>query len=175
MAASYDYRIYDASGNAITMLDDFIAGQHQRAVESSKDLLERLKGAGVTQAQIGDVLGIAQANAATFYTPGKNGKLRTLKWDEGARLIERFGDKIGESTPPPLLDVQLARLFVLHAAKALGAPISTSDERVQGLAQDLQGFVEFGLSAEAQESVEAAQAFFLGRLPDHERSAPGAA
>lgn len=65
-------------------------GDHARDVDSSTEFLERLRLAGVTQKQIADALGIGQPNAATLYTPGKNGKLRKLGWDEGAILAAKF-------------------------------------------------------------------------------------
>lgn len=68
---------------------------HDSAVESSSEILDRLKRKGVTQQQIADVLGVAQPNVSTLYAQGKNGKPRQLKWDEGVKLIEEFG--LGEA------------------------------------------------------------------------------
>lgn len=97
MNALYDHRIVRASPYTACMLDVIGFDAHERGVESARALLDRLRGAGVTQEQIAKVLGISQPNAATFYNPGKNGKFRQLKWDEGAKLLAEFGMEIEEA------------------------------------------------------------------------------
>lgn len=100
IARQYDNRIGDASDNTFFGLDGWRSSYHHAPVESSREFLDRLK-AVATQEAIAKALGIAQPNAATLFTPGKNGKLRALKWDEGVRLAKAFGIAPQQEDPKP--------------------------------------------------------------------------
>jgi hypothetical protein len=91
---------------------------------------------------------------------------RQIRLDEAKRLVETFD--LEQLDPSPHLHEQAARLFVRHAAKALG--VEAPPAQVQALAQDLQGFVEFATAPEVRDQIESAQEFFLGRLPERQPS-----
>lgn len=60
-------------------------------MKNATTILDALARRGVTQKQIADAIGITQPNANKLYRPDRNGKLRTLSYDEGRELIDRFG------------------------------------------------------------------------------------
>ncbi len=99
--------------NMFFALDSKKMWRHLWDVDSASQILAALREKGVTQAEIARVLNIAQPNAATLYTPGKNGKLRELKYDEGMALIQAFDlDMQAYQTPSaaslePILDALL--------------------------------------------------------------------
>lgn len=123
ISCAYDNRIKHSSENATFVLDDAFFMSHQRWMRTATEILGQLRAKldakQTTQAAIGKVLGVAQANVSTFWTPGKNGKLRQLKWDEALKLSEAFdiplgdGDQVAEPEWPsaytlaPLLDALL--------------------------------------------------------------------
>jgi len=86
-------------------------------MRNAATLLEALTRRGITQKQIADAIGITQPNANKLYRPDRNGKLRTLSYDEARILIERFDlsdDAIGAdhaainaATLAPILDALL--------------------------------------------------------------------
>lgn len=73
------------------MLDRADGVHHHPHMENAADILAALRERGVTQKQIARVLGVRQPNAATLYTPGKNGSTRKLGYDEAIKLIREFG------------------------------------------------------------------------------------
>jgi len=142
MPPEYDNRMIYASPNTFFMLDAGFSVPQQRRVQTSHDFLDRLRAAGITQEQIAKVLGVSQPNAATLYKPGKNGKLRMLKWDEGAKLIKAFGDEIGEpsteAAPSPISEELLSPIVEEIVAQAQSGKPGSS---VRPLAEALSRYL----------------------------------
>jgi hypothetical protein len=153
------------------MLDACYFAGHHHLVETSIEFLERLKAAGVTQEAIGKVLGIAQANAATFYKPGKNGKLRTLKWDEGSKLAKEFGLEPPASASPPA-DWASAETFapLLDAVLPLIPKGGVTDRSVEALSEalayGLQLLGESGASPKNADALRVAARGAVSRFRD---------
>lgn len=99
MNTIYDSRILHASANTTFALDEAAYARHAEDMLTAAEILAALKERGVTQKAIANVLGVQQPNAATLYTPAKNGKLRQLSYDEGVALIEAFD--LDEGAPKP--------------------------------------------------------------------------
>jgi predicted XRE-type DNA-binding protein len=86
-------------------------------MKDAATILDALVRRGVTQKQIADAIGITQPNANKLYRPDRNGKLRTLSYDEGCTLIARFGladdamaadhTALNAATLAPILDALL--------------------------------------------------------------------
>ena len=108
-----------ASLNTTFALDDGAHCFHVCDMESTAEIRAALKAKldakEIKQGDIAEVLHIAQPNVSTLFNPGKNGKLRGIDFDEGMRLIRRFGldDAGGEVRQPAVSEGTLARL--LHA------------------------------------------------------------
>jgi len=101
--------------NMFIALDSAKMQRHLLDMDSAAEILAALREKGVKQAEIARVLNIAQPNAATLYTPAKNGKLRKLAYDEGLALIKAFDldvEATAATTPSaealePILDALL--------------------------------------------------------------------
>jgi hypothetical protein len=170
ISAAYDNRISCASDNTTFALDGYDFRPHQHQVETSTEFLARLKAAGATQEQIGKVLGIAQSNAATFYTPGKNGKLRKLKWDEGAKLAKAFnlGLPKGESVIVPVSAETIAP--ILDALLPMEPQAGRTDQSVEALsgalAYGLRLLAESGASLQSADALRVAAHGAVSRFRD---------
>ena len=128
------------------------------------DILAELIVRGITQGEIADALGIARPNANKLFKPAaKTGKTRTLTYDEGVMLIERFGLDRPEPAPVEPMAVPVARLAVQYVAQQLGVKIDPDDERVEDLAQDIRAYSEFVASAQVGENRDKAQGWLDGR------------
>jgi len=163
MTNTYDHRISGASPNTTFIVDGPRDEDHCRDVESSAEFLERLRQAGVTQKQIAEALGIAQPNAATLYTPGKNGKLRKLGWDEGAVLASAFkvepvaGAAVAAESQPVSADL-LAPLMaaLLPLVPRSGAPERSAQALSEVLAYGLELLRKPGATRASDDALEVA-------------------
>jgi predicted XRE-type DNA-binding protein len=79
-----------ATANTTFALDGLRQQRHSWGMRTAVEILAELRERGVTQTAMGKVLGIQQPNVATFYTPGRNGKLRQLGYDEAIALMKAF-------------------------------------------------------------------------------------
>lgn len=141
MTPVYDNRILSASGNTAFALDASLWRDHSVDMESEDQiraaLRAKLDAKEITQTDIAAALGVGQPNANTLFNPGKNGKIRAIKFDEAQKLIQAFGlASDPEVQIEPINEELLGRL--LHAlapsfpktevsasaAKALAAALS---------------------------------------------------
>jgi transcriptional regulator with XRE-family HTH domain len=121
---------------------------------SSGELVERLKKRGIKQAAVARVLGI-NASAVTLLFRGD----RRLLLDEAKKIVDAFGlDE--QSAGPATISEPVARLQVLHVARALGVTLPPDDPVVAELASDFRAFSEFVSDPKARESVDQVQTFF---------------
>ncbi len=106
-------------------------------MKDAATILDALVRRGVTQKQIAEAIGITQPNANKLYRPDRNGKLRTLSYDEGRTLIERFGlaDMAGNADVTAFNAETLAPL--LDALLPLVPSTGRSERSVQVLSQAL--------------------------------------
>jgi predicted XRE-type DNA-binding protein len=125
MGALYDNRIGFAMPNTILGLDAINEAAHSHEMRSEAEIREALRAKiaakAITQTDVAKVLGVQQPNAATIFTPARNGKLRRISYDEGLKLIEHF-QLDGSGAAPRVSEDALARL--LHA---LGPSIPKGD------------------------------------------------
>lgn len=123
MQRRYDNHIFNAREYTAFALDAPFPARHSWSVKSASEILAALKERKVTQKAIGEVIGISQPNAATLYTPAKNGKLRKLSYDEGLALIREF-DLNDQGADQPWLpkDATLARFLEAAMPALLAAP-----------------------------------------------------
>lgn len=95
MTPVYDNRILCASDNTAFALDADYRRDHSADMESEDQiraaLRAKLDAKEITQTDIAAALGVGQPNANTLFNPGKNGKIRAIKFDEGQKLIQAFG------------------------------------------------------------------------------------
>lgn len=110
------------------------ARAHVNEMDSSSQIREALRAKlddrQITQVEIGRALGIAQPNVATLFKPGKNGKLRDISYDEGLKLIERFGLRDADASNLSMLNENLlARLLASLAPALPSGPLSESAAR----------------------------------------------
>jgi DNA-binding transcriptional regulator LsrR (DeoR family) len=128
------------------------------------DILAELTARGINQGQIAEALGIARPNANKLFNPAtKTGKTRTLTYDEGVTLIERFNLDQPDDVPVEPMAVPAARLAVQYVAQQLGVRIDPDDERVEDLAQDIRAYSEFVAAARIGENQDRAQGWLDGR------------
>lgn len=115
---------------------------HLSDMDSSQEILDALKGKGITQAAIASVLGVAQPNVSTLFNPVKRtGKPRDLSYDEGVKLIRAFALADGEApTRQPLNENVLARL--LHSLGPSLPKGEISEKAAQALAVALTHALE---------------------------------
>jgi predicted XRE-type DNA-binding protein len=106
MPLIYDNRILRARVNTAFALDATPGSFHECEMENAAEIRAALKAKldarEITQKEIGNTLGIQQPNVATLFSPGKNGKLRGIDFDEGVKLIQRFrldGTLAGHALP----------------------------------------------------------------------------
>jgi len=119
----------------------FHVSDMDNAAEIRAALKAKLDARQITQKEIGVTLGIQQPNVATLFTPGKNGKLRGIDFDEGMKLIRRFGLDDPESAKPALLnEAVLGRL--LHALAPSFPSSDVSESAAQALAVALTHALE---------------------------------
>lgn len=163
MQSSYVKRSSDASASTIYGFASCEAPRQKRSVLGQEELLAALrreKEAGrIRNKQVEQLLRLPSSRVAEIFEG-----TRQIKLNEAKRLVEAFD--LEEGSAHPRLHTQAARLFVRHAAKALGADVPQA--QVEALAADLQGFVEFVTIPEVSDRLDRAQEFFLGRLPERE-------
>lgn len=116
----------------------------ESAAEIRAALKAKLDAKEITQKEIGSTLGIQQPNVATLFTPGKNGKLRGIDFDEGMKLIRRFSleDKPAttQAAKMPVNEAWLGRL--LHALGPSLPKGEISESAAQALAVALSHALE---------------------------------
>lgn len=146
MNALYDNRIADATVNTTFALDVLAEAAHFVEMRSEAEIREALRAQinakKITQTDVAKVLGVQQPNAATIFTPAKNGKLRRISYDEGLKLIEHFGLN-GDDKGAKVSEGALAKLLYAlgpsipkgaiseSAAKALAEALSYALELLQ--------------------------------------------
>lgn len=142
----YDNRMLDASANTTFALDAdagcFHVSEMENAAEIRAALKAKLDAKEITQKDIGAALGIQQPNVATLFIPGKNGKLRGIDYDEGVRLIRRFGldDRAPDNSAIHLSEPVLGRL--LHALAPSFPSSEVSESAARALAVALKHALE---------------------------------
>lgn len=140
---AYDNRIKHARVNATFVLDDAFFMSHQGWMHTAAEILNSLRlkldARETTQAAIGKVIGIAQANVSTFWTPGKNGKLRQLKWDEALKLSEAFDIPLADGETRDELDWPSADTLapLLDALLPLVPKTGVSEKSAEALSEGL--------------------------------------
>lgn len=126
-------------------------------MDTQAEILAALRDKGVTQKQIAQVLHINQPNAATLYTPGKNGKLRKLSYDEGITLIREFELEIDAVAPAPPSAESLEPL--LDALLPLAPSGRLTDQSRRALAVALSyGLASLGIQTAKPASGDAIEA-----------------
>lgn len=132
----------------------------------AREILELLEQREITPAQIARALKLPSSRVAEIFNFafGRPGKPRKLTLEEAKILVEKFD--LEERLSP--LSVPTARLLVLYAADALGAPVDPDDPRVEELARDLRAFSQFAADPQVRESESLVEGFFQGL-----RLAPG--
>lgn len=109
----YDNRILCARENTTFALDAALGSLHASEMDSEAEiraaLQAKLAAKEITQGDIAAALGVQQPNAQKLFTPATNGKLRKISFDEGLKLIEKFG----------LSDAQAARSSTAISAEVL--------------------------------------------------------
>ena len=141
----YDNRMLEASANTTFALDAAERCPHVSEMENAAEIRAALKAKldarEITQKEIGLTLGIQQPNVATLFTPGKNGKLRGIDFDEGMKLIRRFRLEESEAGKAALpSEALLGRL--LHALAPSFPRSQVSESAAQALAGALTHAVE---------------------------------
>lgn len=120
-----------ARENTAFALDAIFVAAHYAAMDSAQQIREALKAKldakQITQRQIGEVIGIAQPNVQTLFTPGKNGKLRDISFDEGKDLIRQFSLTDARS---PISEDMLARLLLSIGPAIPAGDLSESGARL---------------------------------------------
>lgn len=136
MTLIYDNRILSASVNTAFALDAAARSFHDKVMENAAEIRAALKAKldarEITQKEIGNTLGIQQPNVATLFSPGKNGKLRGIDFDEGVKLIRRFGLDEDVATPALPNENVLTSAFAT-LLESVGIP-PYEDERAHKLA-----------------------------------------
>lgn len=141
----YDNRMLEASANTTFALDAMSRCFHLSEMENASEIRAALKAKldakEITQKEIGSALGIQQPNVATLFSPGKNGKLRGIDFDEGMKLIKRFRlEDANPATAPAVSEAMLARL--LHALSPSFPSVEVSESAAQALAAALTHAIE---------------------------------
>ena len=137
---------------------------HARTMLRQADILTELAARGIKQGEIADALGITRPNANKLFKPAaKTGKTRSLTFDEGVTLIERFGLDKPDDSPVEAMGVRAARLVVQYVAQQLGVKIDPDDGRVEDLAQDIRAYSEFVATAHVGDNQDRAQGWLDGR------------
>lgn len=152
-----------ASPITASVIDRFGAYLHASNMLSARELLDALDAKSVSRADIARALGIAPPRVTELY----KGE-RQLKLDEAKRLVEAF-NLDGDASLSPVLSEQVSRLLVLHVASHLAMPIDPADERVEGLALDLQALSQFARDHRSELSTDAASGFLRGRKGNVQR------
>lgn len=107
-------------------------------MKDATTILDALVRRGVTQKQIAEAIGITQPNANKLYRPDRNGRLRTLSYDEGRTLIERFdlADMAAEDADATAFNAETLAP-ILDALLPLVPTTGRSERSVRVLAQAL--------------------------------------
>lgn len=157
-----DYAIRSTDVNTITNVG--VDGRYDSVqlspVFTKTELLAALVAHGVSNAQIGEVLGLPSSRVSEIMraTPGKDTTLkpRELTYDEGVKLAQAFLPELGQQATP--LPLPICRLIVLHIARKLHT--SVGEEQLAELAEDLRAFSEYAADPKVRGSVEASEGFF---------------
>jgi predicted XRE-type DNA-binding protein len=135
----------EASANTTFALDAMRRCFHVSDMENASEIRAALKAKldarEITQKEIGTALGIQQPNVATLFSPGKNGKLRGIDFDEGMKLIKRFRlDDADGQRSSVLNEALLGRL--IHALAPSFPSSEVSESAAQALAVALTHALE---------------------------------
>lgn len=99
MRKSYAHSVSHASGNAHFVFDDWSPFDDGYAMRDSQSILAALDEKGIQRGEVARALNISQPNATRLYQPdSRTGKTRSLTYDEGQLLIDRF--KLFRDEPP---------------------------------------------------------------------------
>lgn len=117
-------------GDTTFALDALARSLHAIDMRSEAEIREalraRLDAKAIRQTDIAAALGVQQPNAQKLFTPDKNGKLRRISYDEGVKLIEKFG--LACDSPPTAREISEEGLGRLLHALAPSFPDSDASE-----------------------------------------------